>query len=389
MFPMPPAAPVQPSAPVQPAAAPADPAPPAFPPATTTAPANPVPPQAAPPASPAAQPAVAPSALDAALASAPPPAFSQPAPEPAAAPQLVPSASGPAVASAPPAAKPKKRRPIGWIIAVVMLVLALGGVGYLLWDTLQQLDDAKNTIDEQKDLIDKKDTFTTSMQALVDETAGFEGTKVGQLVPEDRIDLLAARAYTNRWDGSKMDDVTAQVDQLHDELVAQLAEADDQKTTNKSHSKYESVIDKLGAGFVRVKIDNADKLCKEDVLGCVTSDDPYTIHIDKADTTLEFMTDFLKSGISYHEFAHVLQYTHPAESDQVAKDSFRGDYETMADCFALTYLKGWKLHHTIFVSTYTYYEVDLGYGYTCNSKQKKAIKAWYEGLDFVPAEVTS
>ena len=66
---------------------------------------------------------------------------------------------------------------------------------------------------------------------------------------------------------------------------------------------------------------------------------------------------------------------------------FPGDFEKMADCFALTYLKGWKLHHTVYVTTYSYYEVDIGYGYTCNSKQKQAIKEWYEGLGYTASDI--
>jgi hypothetical protein len=251
---------------------------------------------------------------------------------------------------------------------------------------LIRLNEALVVIDQQKDLIDRKDTFSTSMQSLVDETAGFDGVTVGDVVPEDQIRLLAARAYNNRWDADALTRVTADVDDLTQQLADKLATAEEQKTTNSSKTAYEAVIDKLGAGFALTKIDNADKLCQDDVLGCVTSDDPYTVHIDKADTALPFMTTFIQQGIAYHEFAHVLQYTHPAESD-TAVAAFKGDFEKMADCFALTYLKGWKLHHTVYVTTYSYYEVDIGYGYTCNSKQKQAIKDWYEGLGYTASDV--
>jgi hypothetical protein len=241
-------------------------------------------------------------------------------------------------------------------------------------------------IDQQKDLIDRKDTFSTSMQSLVDQTSSFDGVTVGDVVPQDQIRLLAARGYKNRWDADAMSRVTADVDDLTQQLADTLATAEEQRTTNSSKTAYEAVIDKLGAGFALTKIDNADKLCQDDVLGCVTSDDPYTVHIDKADTTLPFMTTFIQQGIAYHEFAHVLQYTHPAESDTAAA-AFKGDFEKMADCFALTYLKGWKLHHTVYVTTYSYYEVDIGYGYTCNSKQKQAIKDWYEGLGYTASDI--
>jgi len=290
----------------------------------------------------------------------------------------------PAESAAPPK---KRRRRVGWIITVTLLGLMLIGVGVVLALTLIRLNEALEVIDEQKDLIDRKDTFSTSMQKLVDQTTGFEGVTVGDVVPEDQIRLLAARGYRNRWDADAMTSVTAEVDDLTQQLAGTLAAADEQKATNSSKSAYEAVIDKLGGGFALTKIDNADKLCKQDVLGCVTSDDPYTVHIDKADTTQPFMTTFIQKGIAYHEFAHVLQYTHPAESDTAA-EAFKGDYEKMADCFALTYLKGWKLHHTVYVTTYSYYEVDIGYGYTCNAKQKQVIRDWYEGLGYTASDVS-
>ncbi|MGN6503145.1 MAG: hypothetical protein ACTHKX_09655, partial [Pseudolysinimonas sp.] len=174
---------------------------------------------------------------------------------------------------------PKPRRRVGFIITVILLALMLIGVGVVLALTLIRLNEALEVIDEQKDLIDRKDTFSTSMQKLVDETAGFEGVTVGGVVPEDQIRLLAARGYNNRWDAEAMSRVTADVDDLTRQLADTLAAADEQKTTNASKSAYEAVIDKLGGGFAATKIDNADKLCKEDVLGCVTSDDPSTVHI--------------------------------------------------------------------------------------------------------------
>ena len=183
-----------------------------------------------------------------------------------------------------------------------------------------------------------------------------------------------------------MTQVTQDVEKKTGELTTQLDEAAAQAAKNASGSEYEKVIDKLGAGFVTTALDNADKLCHDDVLGCVTGDDPFTIHIDKADVHLPYMTNFIRQGIAYHEFAHVLQYANPDESD-VAADAFKGDYETMADCFALTYLKGWKLHHTVYVSD-GYYEVDIGYGYTCNAKQRQVIKDWYTGLGYKSAPVT-
>ena len=63
-------------------------------------------------------------------------------------------------------------------------------------------------------------------------------------------------------------------------------------------------------------------------------------------------------------------------------ESFGGDSETMADCFALTYLPGWKLDHRIWTSSYMYWDVNIGYGYTCNEQQREAVRTWYDGLVF-------
>ena len=51
----------------------------------------------------------------------------------------------------------------------------------------------------------------TAMQQLLDKAGEFEGTKVGALVPDDEFDLLAARAYNDRWDASAVSKVTADV----------------------------------------------------------------------------------------------------------------------------------------------------------------------------------
>ena len=281
----------------------------------------------------------------------------------------------------------KRRRPIGWIIVVILLFLALAATAAVLLMALQQLKDAQTVIDKQNDLIEDKQTFDSAMQDLVDKAGEFDGALFGTLVPQDQLYVLAARGWKDRWDADAMTKATDDAKSLTADLTAQLAKAADEASANASKTEYETVIDKLGGGFVTTAIDDADALCLDDVLGCVTSDDPYTIHIDKADVHAPYMTDFIRKGIAYHEFAHVLQYTNPDASD-LAAESFGGNVETMADCFALTYLKGWALHQTVWVSDVQYYEVDVGYGYTCNSKQKGVIRTWYEGLSYQLPTIT-
>ena len=166
-----------------------------------------------------------------------------------------------------------------------------------------------------------------------------------------------------------------------------LASAQEQASVNATGSVYESVIDELGGGWVASSIDDSDTLCQRDVLGCVKGDDPYTIHFDVTDNNAEWMTDFLRTGIAYHEFAHVLQMTNP-EATEVALASFGGDHETMADCYALAYVPGWTLDHTIWVSDFMYWEISVGYGYTCDESQRQVVRDWYDGLGIVTGPIS-
>jgi hypothetical protein len=314
----------------------------------------------------------------------PPPIPPQPYQTPLFPPALPPptvSAPAPALPPEPAPAQKKPRRRIGWIIAVILLSLALIATGTILVLTYLRLEEAKDVIDEQTDLIDEKETFGDAMEDLLSKAGEFDGVKFGTLVPQDEFRLLAARGWNDRWDTAAMSRITADVRDATAELETMLANAAAEAGTNTSGTAYETVLDSLGGGYVLTSIDDADALCADDVLGCVMGDDPYVVHIDAADSQHPSMTDFIRSGVSYHEFAHVLQFTNPDETD-VAVEAFGGDVETMADCFALTYLPGWKLDHTVWINDYQYYEVSVGYGYTCNEGQKQVIRDWYEGLGY-------
>ena len=133
---------------------------------------------------------------------------------------------------------------------------------------------------------------------------------------------------------------------------------------------------------MKTSLEDADKRCEEDVWGCVVSDDPFTIHYDAAETNGEpYMSDWLRAGLVYHEYAHVLQMTNP-RATTTAEKAFGGDWETMADCYALTYLSGWTLDHTIWVSDYEYWQVSMGYGYTCDETQRQVIRDWVAALGY-------
>lgn len=269
---------------------------------------------------------------------------------------------------------------------MTLLSLALIAAGGLFVLAYLRLQEAESVIQDQNDLIDEKQSFTAAMQELVDTAVLFDGQRVGMLVDADRIEILAGRGYAQRRDAFAMADITADVRAQTRGLEDELAAAQEQAATNASGTAYESVIDSLGGGYVTTVIDDADGLCESDVLGCVISDDPRVVHIDAADVALPYMTEFIQQGVAYHEFGHVLQLTHQAASEQAA-EAFSGDMEQMADCFALTYLDGWTLHHTVPINAFEYYEVDIGYGYTCDDSQRQVVEDWYDSLGYVTPEI--
>jgi len=301
-------------------------------------------------------------------------------------------ATVPAAPSPDPAAQldagapPTRRRSRGWIVAVVLLSVGLAAaVGAAVWYFLQ-LEQAKATIldherelQEQRELIDRKDTFGTAMNELLAEVGEYEGVPLASLIPWDSYQLLASQAWARRWNPEGLDKSIAAVREARAQLVTQREAAVAEAAVNSSGSAYEATLDQLGHGYVTWRLDDADTLCEDDVLACVTSDDPLVVHVDAPDDALPYMTDWIRTGLAYHEFAHVLQFTNP-EPTETAVAAFGGDVETMADCYALTYLDGWTLDHRVWVSSYQYWDVNIGYGYTCDESQRQVIRDWSAAL---------
>jgi len=362
--------PAGPASPQQPPVVPATAATP--PPATASA--------ASPPPLATPGPPMTPTSVSAPSAQTPPP---YPAGFPATAAPLAPP---------PP---PPRRRSVGWIVTVSLLSVGLlAAVGAVVWYFLQ-LERANATIreqerelEEQRELIDRKDTFAAAMASLLDEVGAYEGVPLATVIPWDRYELLASQAWARRWNADALDSSIASVETARDELVAQREAAAQEAAVNASGSAYEATLDRLGAGFVTWRLDDADALCESDVLACVTSDEPLVVHVDAPDDSLPYMTDWLRTGLAYHEFAHVLQFTNP-EPTETAVEAFDGDVETMADCFALTYLDGWTLDHRVWVNSYEYWDVSLGYGYTCDDAQRQVIRDWYGKLGVHAREISS
>lgn len=285
-----------------------------------------------------------------------------------------------------------------WILGVA-LVLALaacawGAVQFVLaQDRISQQQDRireqQDEIEQQKELIEKKETFGAAMSALMDTAARFDGVLTASLVPWGTYESLAHRGWTHRRDATAMTRDIAQVDAARAELETALSAADAEAASNATGTAYESVIDRLGRGFVRSIVD--EKYCgtgDDGILGCVAGEDPYLVHFDAAGDAQPFMTDELRAGVAYHEFAHVLQFTNP-DATAAALPAFGGDDEFMADCFALTFLDGWKLDHRVWTSAYEYWDVNIGYGRTCDAAQQQAVRDWYAQLGVRLQQVSS
>jgi hypothetical protein len=298
-------------------------------------------------------------------------------------------------AGSAPVGRDKPKRRVGWIVTVAVLSLALVAalavlaVSFLrleearahIDEQQQRIDEQRDRIGEQEQLIEKKETFAAAMRDLVATASEFDGEPFGVLVPESAFESIATRGWSGRWDAAALDRATADARDADGELAEVLAAARKEASGNRSGTTYEAVLDRLGGGFVTASIDDADALCEQDVLGCVISDDPYTVHFDAANSSLPYMNDWLRTGLAYHEFAHVLQMTNP-EPTQKTVEAFDGDEETMADCFALTYLDGWQLDHRIWTSDIEYWDVSMGYGHTCDDSQRKAVRDWYGQLGY-------
>jgi len=289
--------------------------------------------------------------------------------------------------SVPPPAK--KRRRIGWIIAVILLALALIATGVILAISLMRLDQARelindqqDEIEQQKDLIEKKETFASAATELMATAAQLDGLPYATVVDTSNITTLIRAGWAHRWNGDLLVSDAENLLAAKDDLAAVITAAQSEASGNASGSFFESITDQLGTGYVTTSLDTADATCEQDVWGCVGGDEPYTIHYDQSQTVAEpYMNDWLRTGLAYHEYAHVLQMTNP-EPTETAAASFGGDWETMADCYALTYLPGWTLDHTIYVSDFEYWEVSVGYGYTCDANQAQVVRDWVAALGY-------
>lgn len=288
---------------------------------------------------------------------------------------------------APPVATRKPRRRIGVIIAITVLALALVGVGAVLAQTMSELERAVSLIEEQqreleeqRELIDQKETFSRAANDMMAAAAVFDGLPFSTVIDRGYHETLIERGWTHRWNSTVLRHDIGDLRAETAVLTELAATAETERASNSTGTYYEKITDQLGRGFIATTLDASP--CGREAWGCVSSDNPFTIHYDHAGTVNEpFMTDWLRAGVAYHEYAHVLQFTNPDQTE-TALESFNGNVEHMADCYALTYLDGWTLDHRIWIGSYQYWDVSVGYGYTCNGAQRQVVRDWVESLTY-------
>lgn len=287
----------------------------------------------------------------------------------------------------------RRRRRAPLIVAVLLavgLVAALAAGGWLWWQlnaANERIEKQQDQIKEQGDLIDQKEVFGAAMIRLHDSASTLAGLPFTSMVPWDDYDALAARGWAHRWHLRALEFDAGDVSRTADELDALQVSAQTEAASNGTGSAWETTIDQLGQGYVSTVLEDADAFCEEEVLACVSMDEPYTVHVDAASSAEPHMTDWLRTGVAYHEFAHVLQATNPQLTEPTLT-VFGGDVERMADCYSLTVLPGWSLNHRVDISRYRYWEVEVGYGYTCNEPERQAIRDWVAQLTVVARPIS-
>ena len=293
-----------------------------------------------------------------------------------------------------PQARPvPTRRPRTSVVVLAVLLaftVVAGGLGFFwvatqlqeartqLDDQRQQITDQQRRLDEQQDMIDRKEQFGAAMDDLYATVDPLVGLPYSTVVPWYRAEDLADRAWIHRRNPAALDQDIAELKRLTAEISARSDTVNDQAASNDSGTAWEATLDTLGRGWVSTTIEDVTP-CGPTALACVSGTDPFTVHV-RADTRTDpTMTDWIRTGAAHHEYAHVLQFTNPQATDE-ALASFGGDAETMADCYALTFLDGWSLDHEVAIDEFSYYEVNVGYGYTCDEGQRQVIRDWVSRL---------
>ena len=272
------------------------------------------------------------------------------------------------------------------VVTILLGVVLLGAVAVAVWLFLQleqandRIERQSDLIDEQHDLIEKKEAFGAAVASIQESIEPLQGLPFASMVPWDRYQQIAESGYSSRWDAEAMDAAILVAQRAAQEMQALQSSAALEAATNASGTAWEATLDQLGRGYVATRIDDAAVTCDlAAALGCVFEAEPLVVHLNAASQSDPSMTDWIRQGVAYHEFAHVLQFTNP-EATRPVLEAFDGNAETMADCYALAFLDGWTLEHEVWTSAYEGWDVNVGYGYVCDEAERRLIRDWAGGL---------
>lgn len=283
---------------------------------------------------------------------------------------------------------PRRRSPAVVVWMVVLALLLAGAVvgGVLLYLEVQRLqstnevserlnEEQRQFIDEQTEMLDEKATFGVAMEDFMAKARTLDGVPISTLVALDEVEGIAEDAWQQRRTPASVASLTVSIRERAEALQTVIDTAAAQRASNDTGTLSETLIDALGVGHVRVVFDEPAALCGGDPIGCVSSDDPTLIHLNPRDYQAEYFDDVLQTLVTYHEFAHVLQFTNPAPTETAAT-AFGDDLEFMADCYALTLTDSWTLDRRVFVGGSKYWDVSVGYGRVCDEGQRDIIRTW-------------
>ncbi|WP_181373635.1 hypothetical protein, partial [Microbacterium sp. HMWF026] len=289
---------------------------------------------------------------------------------------------------------PSRRRPrrstivLGAALAAVLVATGAGAfwaAGALddargeIRDQQRRLEEQQREIDQQREVIERKEEFGLALGAVEGAVAPLVGLPYASLVPWDRIDAVVEGAWSHRWSADALALDTDSLRDLADDLTTQRSNAEVEAATNATGTAWEAALDQLGSGWVSTRFMDVSTECGADAMACVWQAEPFVVRVGDHTRSDPTLTDWIRTGVAYHEFAHVLQFTNPGPT-QAALGAFGGDVETMADCYALTELDGWSLHHEVPIDEVSLWEVSVGYGVTCDDAQRARIREWVSSV---------
>lgn len=274
------------------------------------------------------------------------------------------------------------------VAALVWLAVTVVQLNGLVQEQSEQIRQQQEDISNLNDLLDEKQDFSAAVGEFLDSARALSDAPMATLVPSIELQQLASHAWTARRSPGAGSADAERVRALADTMRAAQAAADAERSSNATGTLSESILDEVGRGYARLSFDGADTLCEGDVVGCVSSGDPYVVHLDLENLSHPSMDDWARRLVTLHEFAHVLQFTNP-EATAVAEQAFEGDWEFMADCYALRQMNEWTLKHRVWVSSFEYWDTQVGYGRVCDSAQRQVIGDWLTQVGANPPVLAS